>query len=213
VCGETGTGFARRRINDGEVVIDGVEKWFALTPACPGQEDIKRRRLEELVFTSHPGLHVGECVPFYFCPRSVMLYLLRQANHPNLGYRGGEGPIVHLEADLHETVRWADEAGHRWAFTLSNAGAYGFEDRSTLDALDEIDWEAVRADRWAGSSIPSSVRHGKQAEFLMERRFPWDLVSRIGVRAQETAQRVSQILAGRPHRPAVEIRPDWYYGG
>ena len=38
-----------------------------------GMSDIKRRRLTELTLASHPGLYVGECVPFYFCPRSVML--------------------------------------------------------------------------------------------------------------------------------------------
>ena len=88
---------------------------------------IKQRRLTELTLSSHPGLHVGDCVPFYFCPRSVMLYLIYQGNHPELTYRGGQGPIIHLEADLHATVAWAVGAGRRWAFTLSNAGSYFFQ--------------------------------------------------------------------------------------
>ncbi len=50
--------------------------------------------------TSHSGLAVGGCVPFYFCPRSVMLYVIYMKNHSELAYRGGQGPIVHLEADL-----------------------------------------------------------------------------------------------------------------
>lgn len=45
-----------------------------------GISNIKKRRLQELVLESHPDLHVGECVPFNFCPRSVMLYLLHMAN-------------------------------------------------------------------------------------------------------------------------------------
>lgn len=57
-----------------------------------GMDEIKLRRLNELTLTSHPGLYVGQCVPFYFCPRSVMLYVIWQANHPKLRYRGGEGP-------------------------------------------------------------------------------------------------------------------------
>lgn len=72
-----------------------------------GMSRIKERRLNELTLTSHPNLHVGDCVPFYFCPRSVMLYLLHQANHVDLEYRGGQGPIVHLEADLRVSVAWA----------------------------------------------------------------------------------------------------------
>lgn len=136
-----------------------------------GMNEIKLRRLNELTLTSHPGLYVGQCVPFYLCPRSVMLYLIWQTNHPNLAYRGGEGPIVHLEADLRATVNWADRLGHRWAFTLSNAGARYFEDRASLDALHEVDWDAVVATNWAGRGIPASVKDGKQAEFLIERNF------------------------------------------
>jgi CxxC-x17-CxxC domain-containing protein len=35
---------------------------------------IKERRLK-LPLSSHFNLFVGDCVPFYFCPRSVMLYV------------------------------------------------------------------------------------------------------------------------------------------
>ncbi len=54
-----------------------------------GMSSIKGRRLTELRLTSHPGLFVGQCVPFYFCPRSIMLYVIYRANHPDLDYRGG----------------------------------------------------------------------------------------------------------------------------
>lgn len=110
-----------------------------------GMNKIKQRRLKELTLTSHSDLYVGDCVPFYFCPRSIMLYLIYQANHSELVYRGGQGSIVHLEASFRETVAWAEEQGLRWAFTLSNAGAYYFEDRCDLGQLDEIDWDAVKA--------------------------------------------------------------------
>src|SRR5258708_31405662 len=106
--------------------------------------DIKERRLR-LEIDCQAGLHVGECVPFYFCPRSVMLYLLHRGNHPNVTYTGGQGPIVHLEANLHAVVEWAEQKEKRWAFTLSNAGASYFESRCSLDQLGEINWAAVHA--------------------------------------------------------------------
>jgi hypothetical protein len=170
-----------------------------------GMSDIKKRRLEELTLASHPGLHVGDCVPFYFCPRSVMLYLIRQGNHPNLGYVGGQSPIVHLEADLRSVVAWANDAGLRWAFTLSNAGSYFFEDRSSLEALNEIDWAAVQARDWR------NCKEGKQAEFLLEGRFPLQLIERIGVLNAATHLEVAHALPAVGPRPQVEIRPDWYY--
>lgn len=170
-----------------------------------GMTAIKRRRLYELTLTSHPHLHVGDCVPFYFCPRSVMLYLIHQGNHPELDYRGGQGPIVHLEANLQEAVAWAKKHSRGWAFTLSNAGAYYFEDRCDLDQLHEIDWNAVETKDWR------KCKEGKQAEFLVESQFPWELVSRIGVLSRQTYDQTVRTLQGTTHKPRVDMMSDWYY--
>ena len=169
-----------------------------------GMQDIKRRRLTERRLNSHPDLFVGECVPFYFCPRSVMLYVISCANHPQLSYLGGQEPIVHLEADLRATVSWADRKDLRWVFTRSNAGAKYCEDRSDLGQLDVIDWDAVQARDW------QACKEGKQAEFLLERRFPWKLVSRIGVHSRAMYHQTEQALRKAAHKPSVEIRREWY---
>ena len=171
-----------------------------------GMNGIKERRLNNLTLSSYPDLHVGDCVPFYFCPRSIMLYLIYQANHPELVYRGGQGPIVHLECDLYATVAWAGQHDRRWAFTLSNAGAFYFEDRCDLAQLNELDWVAVQARNW------QKCKEGKQAEFLVEHCFPWHLVERIGVYSRRVHQQAVTALPNVGHRPPIEIRPEWYYG-
>ena len=43
-----------------------------------GMTDIKKRRLTN-VLDCWPDLAVGDCVPFYFCPRSVMLFVIHKA--------------------------------------------------------------------------------------------------------------------------------------
>jgi hypothetical protein len=109
--------------SDGELLCDAlVVKQAANKGTTIGMSGIKQRRLT-LPIPSYPGLHVGECVPFYFCPRSIMLFLIYCANHDELSYRGGQTPIVHLEVDLNRAVQWADANRRRWSFTLSNAGA------------------------------------------------------------------------------------------
>lgn len=170
-----------------------------------GMTSIKQRRLNELNLSSYPELRVGDCVPFYFCPRSVMLYLIHCANHPDLSYRGGQGSIVHFEADLHTVVEWANAQGRRWAFTLSNAGSYFFEDRADLAQLGEVEWDSVQATDWR------HCKEGKQAEFLLEDSFPWKLVERIGVQSRNTYTSAVSALPATGHRPAVEIHPEWYY--
>ena len=171
-----------------------------------GMNAIKQRRLG-LPVSCHAGLTVGQCVPFYFCSRSIMLYVIHMANHPELAYRGGQQPIVHLEADLGAVVRWAEAHGRRWAFSLSNAGANYSQFRSRLDQLDQVDWQGVTARDFRSPE----VKEAKQSEFLIETSFPWFLVERIGVHSSVITPRVSAAMGEAGHRPQIQIKPDWYY--
>lgn len=174
--------------------------------ASIGMGGIKQRRLG-LPVKCHPGDRVGGYVPFYFCPRSIMLFLIHCANHSELAYRGGQGPILHLEADLHETVAWATAEGKRWAFSLSNAGAVYTEFRDRMEQLDEVDWAAVAATDFRDAL----VKEGKQAEFLVRDFFPWHLVRRIGAFDAGVYGQALHALSGAAHRPAVEVRREWYF--
>ena len=75
----------------------------------------------------------------------------------------------------------------------------------TSHNLGEIDWNAVQAVDWQQS------QEGKQVEFLIEDRFPWELVSRVGVQSQQVSDQVSTAVQAAAHRPLIDIRPNWYY--
>ena len=169
-----------------------------------GMSTIKARRLT-LGLSSHPALRVGDCVPFYFCSRSVMLYLFYQNNHPDITYRGGQDPIVHLEADLYAVTAWADQNQKRWAFTSSNAGSSYFDDYRNIAELDKINWNIIEANYWRGH------QEEKQAEFLLEDEFPWTLVERIGVKSNAIQQQVNMALRDAAHTPPATVIPSWYY--
>jgi hypothetical protein len=174
-----------------------------------GLSDIKRRRLLEIEVDCHPDTKVGQYTPFYFCPRSIMLYILHKGNHPDLNYHEGQQPIVHLQADLRETVHWAEANNRRWAFSDRNAGTFYANFYNNLEQLDQINWGAVQSTDF-GNMI---VKDGKQAEFLLWESFPWVLVERIGVYNAGVAQQVNQVLgnSGVAHRPVVDVKPVWYY--
>lgn len=171
-----------------------------------GMANIKRRRLS-LPVHCHSGTHVGEYVPFYFCPRSIMLYVIYRANHPELDYTGGQEPIVHLEADLRNVVQWAETNERRWAFSPSNAGAFYTQFYRDLGQLEEINWNGV----FARDFRPQEVKEAKQAEFLFHRSFPVNLIERIGVLSPSVARQVSAAIRESSHRPEVEVLKAWYY--
>jgi hypothetical protein len=193
-------------IADGGLFSDARMSLRAGAGTTIGMTDIKARRLA-LPVDCRPGTHVGDYVPFYFCPRSVMLFLIYKANHPNLTYRGGQVPIITLEADLQEVVAHAEAAGQAWAFSLANAAAYYTAFRADLAQLHEVNWAAVESTNFQSADI----KEGKQAEFLMHGSFPWSLVRRIGVRTNQVRATVAKHLEIAAHKPGVQVRLDWYY--
>jgi len=171
-----------------------------------GMSEIKRRRLQDLPVHCHTKTNVGEYVPFYFCARSIMLYILHMGNHPDLTYRGGQQPIIHLESDLHATVDWA-EANHKpWAFSDRNAGTRYPNFFKSLAELSNINWQAVASANFSDAE----VKEGKQAEFLLFEAFPWHLVEQIGVCDMAVAQDVKRSLEHVKHKPPISVERSWY---
>lgn len=195
-----------RIVQSGFILSDAKRLEIGIDCEVVGLSPIKQRRLR-LPVKCHPGLMVGNCVPFYFCSRSIMLYILHIGNHPDLTYRGGQVPIVHLVSDVQKVVAWAKDQGRRWAFSSCNAGGYLAKFYSDLANLDEINWEAVQALDFRNPDI----KEGKQAEFLIDESFPWDLVDTVAVRDEGIKQQVKTALNGAGHQPDIHVEPDWYF--
>lgn len=164
-----------------------------------GYRHIKARRLDRAVATGAGGT-LGDYVPFNFCPRSVMLYVIHKGHRD---YDAGQTNVVHLVS----SVALAVGLGRPWAFTDRHAElghALHFDD---LGRLDELPWQAIEATSW------QDAKEEKQAEFLVHDFFPWTAISEIGVMTPSVANKVVAVLANAPHKPAVKIRPEWYYKG
>ncbi|MNE52066.1 hypothetical protein D3C80_1467240 [compost metagenome] len=190
----------------GHIYSDAEVIRLGLAGTNIGMNTIKQRRLQ-LPVKCHPGITVGQCVPFYFCPRSVMLYVIHRRDNPELLYKGGQEPIVHLEADLTKVIGAAQAINRRWAFTTSNAGAVYTDFYSDFGRLNEINWTAVNAVQWSQADI----KEAKQSEFLLHTSFPWNFVERIVTYSESTASAVARVLHNAAHRPPVEIKKQWYY--
>jgi hypothetical protein len=172
--------------------------------AVIGNNEIKADRLR-LPVSCHPETCVGDYVPFYLCPRSVMLYVISKRNHPNVAFRDGQGPVVHLVADMHEVVNWAESVNAKWAFTDINAANRAADFYNDLGQLEQLNWEAIAARQWV------SCRDHKMAEFLMHECFPWELISGIGVHSEKIGARAITAFGTTKHRPPVKVKQEWYY--
>jgi hypothetical protein len=173
-------------------------------PANITHADIVARRAQKVVPVGPGGL-LHDYVPFYFGARSPMLY----ANHSGWVRTNpdGQAVVVYLVAYAEEVA----QAGHGWAFTDGHAemGITAFFD--DLARLPELDWASIRATQWGGPKVHPDLKRRKQAEFLVHRFFPWDLVRGMVVLDVGMQARVRDILARAGRAAPVAVRRAWYY--
>ncbi len=195
-------------VTTGSIESDGKRLEQGSGQTSIGMTEIKRRRLYEIAVSCHPNTKVGAYVPFYFCFRSIMLYILYIGNHPDLThYQAGQDPVLHLQVDMKAAIELADQYGIRWAFSDRNAGTYYTSFYNNYNELKNIDWAAVRATDFRDAQ----VKEGKQAEFLIHNTCPWHLVEKIGVLNRQRLEQVNAILQNIEHKPIVAIERSWYF--
>ena len=152
----------------------------------------KRRPVKNLAGRSlAAGGVVADYVPFYFANRSPMLGAIHKGRVP--AYQGGQRDVVYLVAHA-ETV--ATEVEH-WCFTNGHAVEAVTDFYSDLKDLSQVDKAAIETWRWGGKwrlNDPDIMRR-KQAEFLVHRKFPWRLVTRLGVLDAAMLAQVREVIA------------------
>lgn len=164
-----------------------------------GYTHIKLRRLHEYRVACCNNRFVGEFVPFYFCPRSPMLYTINKGATGKPP--GSQREIVHLVSSVADAIA----VGHQWAISDGNAGAGPTLFSSNIQQLETLDWGAIRATTWVGRA------HQKSAEFLVADFFPWTAIQAIGCYDDAVCTQVSNIIGNHAHQPVVGARPNWYY--
>ena len=109
-----------------------------------------------------PAGCVADYVPFYFAPRSPMLYKLSKGGVPT--YTDGQDPLIYLVSSV-ETVAGS---GVQWLFSDGNCAAYVTEIFNDLDLLDsKVDWDVMRATIWKSTADDPDRMRRRMAEFLV----------------------------------------------
>lgn len=168
-------------------------------------EHIQDRRAV-IPVTCAAGGCLHDYVPFYFAPRSPMLYTISKGNVQ--GYQGGQNPILHLVVEA-ETIKAADIP---FCFTDGHAVmkySLFFEDLSLLD--EAIDWDVMKSQYWNDTNHNPDRKRRRQAEFLVYQFCPWELIYEIGVINATIQKEVQTILQSETYKPSIIINKNWYY--
>ena len=183
---------------DSECTRQGV------VPVNIAYTDLKAARATTRVPVCRQGT-LADYVPFYFAPRSPMLYVIHRGGVA--GYSAGQEPVIHLVVEM-DAIR---ERGLPFAFTDGHAAipfSQFFEDWNDLS---RIDWALMKAMYWNNTDEDGDRKRRRQAELLVHRFFPWELVREIGVCTEAIKEQVERLLARSSHKPTVNVVPNWYY--
>lgn len=199
----THIGNLRGIVGSGRLLADSGIRAAGLAPTNIAHGHIKDRRARSVVSIPPHGV-VADYVPFYFCPRSPMLYVVHRGGIQ--GYPGGQAKVLHLVADAEELTQ-----GLQCVHTDGNAATLPLRMFPGTSGFDQLSWDIIHSHSWGDAANDNDRKRRKQAEFLAWREVPWTAVRLIGAHDGAVADEVRAILEGSAHRPTVEVQPDWYY--
>lgn len=164
-----------------------VDRRSALTVEAADLEIKSSRRMIRVGLA--PFGCVADYVPFYFAPRSPMLYKLAMGGVPT--YTEGQDPLIYLVS----TVGAITVAGLRWLFSDGNCAAtvtQMFDDPGLLDSV--VDWPLMAARMWSNTADDPDRMRRRMAEFLVHERVPLNCIAGIAVRTQGMKNQVEGLL-------------------
>jgi ssDNA thymidine ADP-ribosyltransferase, DarT len=165
--------------------------------------DLKEKRARKAVAVAAGGT-LADYVPFYYAPRSPMLYSI--ATGWVAEYGGSQEEILHLVCSVDELAK-----SRRFVITDRHPITPLAEQSDDLDALDELDWGLMRAQYWSDTDEDGERKFRRQAEFLVYRSVPVTSIRLVGAMTRETASRAAESLSTLPDPPPVIVRRNWYY--
>jgi len=195
---------------EGGLVCDAEADRRGLCKQSIAHAELKERRarrsVAKLFFDQIAvGGVLADYVPFYFSNRSPMLYAIHTGHVAQ--YPGKQNDVVYLVSSSEAVAA----AGLVWCFTNGHAVEGVTEFYDDLADLNKVDWKVIQDWSWKNTLADLDRKRRKQAEFLIHQRFPWELISQIGVINSTIAERVKAAIADQPHRPRVTVERNWYY--
>lgn len=170
-----------------------------------------RRSIKEVPMPPHGTLH--DYVPFYFAPRSPMLYAINQGNVDNCDYR--QKDIIYFQTTI-ETVKIFEKL---YVFTDRNASLEYAMFETDYNKLNIVNWnyltDSPTLDGYCkyfqdNQNYPDR-REIRQAEFLVYECLALNMIENIGVYDDHTLQIVKELLTKYNLEIPVSIKSDWYF--
>jgi hypothetical protein len=167
-------------------------------------EHIQARRSSTIV-PIPPGGTLHNYAPFYFAPRSPMLFAINKGLIE--GYSDGQQRIIYIVS----SVEKIEECQLDYVFTDGHAAMAFSEFYDQPPDLDKIDWEVMHSRYWNDTPEDGDRKRRRQAEFLVYNFLPLEAILGIGVYNESVKKEAVKLLAPKRVQISVRVFRDWYY--
>ncbi|WP_043731186.1 type II toxin-antitoxin system toxin DNA ADP-ribosyl transferase DarT [Nocardia asiatica] len=177
----------------------------SLTTISVAHGHIKARRAQRRVPVG-PGGTLADYVPFYFAPRSPMLYAIHKGNVAN--HNSDCTRIVYLVTSVqqlrqrgHIVVGSDRHAVMSYArFTADDSELTGF-----------VDWALMEQRLWFDVPEYPDRSERRQAELLVHEHVAWDSIQGVATRTEAVNIEVRRLIEASGRSTRTAAKPEWYF--
>ncbi|WP_415977467.1 DUF4433 domain-containing protein [Rhodococcus sp. 077-4] len=155
-----------------------------------------------------PGGCVADYIPFYFAPRSPMLYSLKMGNVPT--FQGDTHDFVYIVTSTEDLV----SLGLTLVVTDRNAALDYAEMNYEHQCDDLVDWDLMRVKMWRSTDEDPTRRERRMAECLVRETIPFSVIANLVVYGNSQRDKVEDMLESKgigEDSCIVHVKPDWYF--
>jgi hypothetical protein len=152
-----------------------------------------------------PGGTLADYIPFYFGPRSPMLYQIAS---------GWEDIEKHPQDNIIYYISSIDQirsAGLKYFFTDGHGRSRTSTAYTDEQDLQKLDWDAIYATNWRSDETDLRRKEKKQAEFFVKEHVPLFCIKHIGVYNKIVEQKVLTLISANQLCIPVRISPQKLY--
>jgi len=160
---------------------------------------------KEILAPDPPGGTLSEYIPFYFGPRSPMLYQIASGWEDIQKYPQEE--IIYYISSLNEIK----SAKLKYFFTDGHARSKTSTAYTNDSDLERLDWNVIYSSTWRSDESDLRRKEKKQSELFVKEYVPFHCVQHIGVYNKLAEQKVLSLLSTHHIEVPVRISPQKLY--
>jgi hypothetical protein len=170
-----------------------------------GDREIKERR-RHLVVPIAPKGSPADYVPFYFAPRSPMLFRINKGQVAT--YAEGQQFLIYFVTTVEKIIN----AELTYVYSDGNCANDVTTYYASIDGIEEhVDWEVMKATNWANTAEDVDRMRRRMAEFLVHREVPLDTFVGIATFDDEIRNQVQNQFQQHGREIYIAARREWYF--